>query len=248
MKRSVLPPMPPPKFPTAGSKKQPEAIKLNAKGFPVDKKQVIRAARASLADTAPTKASKPIDLKTPPEIAAGAPTSRDRTGTVTSRVVPSIDELERGLRWESKNLAVAQEAQADLFYQVAKQVAIVNSDRDSAKLYLEQAEAKVATSLREGAELERVKMTVDEVNQRVALDDEVQRIKKLVLKYTAESAQLSALREAYIQRGYAIRDHIMLQTQSGSAVDPANRLAEENRREMAQQRQNYRMPTRTERA
>lgn len=179
---------------------------------------------------------KPVDLKTPPGL------SETHVGSAHG---PSIDELEQGLRWTGADITGAHENQADLFYQVAKRVAIVNGERDSAKLYLAQVEARVATELRDTAEAEKVKMTAAEVDQRVALDPEVQKIARVVLERTAEAAQLSALREAYVQRGYTIRDHILLQTQSGSAVDPANRLAEENRREMAQQRKDYRIPPRS---
>lgn len=116
----------------------------------------------------------------------------------------TLAQLEAKLRIDEHALDVALREQPDLVYAVSQQLALAISERDQAKLELEEQEAETAIDLREDAEANDEKITDKSVEAQVKADPSVQRLAKTFIKSKAEAAKWAALQEAYEQRSYAL--------------------------------------------
>jgi hypothetical protein len=127
----------------------------------------------------------------------------------------SIEELEKGLLIDEHALDEALLRQPDAFYRVSKRLAIAISERDYAKQALEEEEARADAHIRESAALEskgdkKEKLTGPEVKALVALDKDVLRASKQLLHLRAQVGMWQALKEAFNQRSYALKDLVTL--------------------------------------
>ena len=117
---------------------------------------------------------------------------------------PSIEELEQALSIEEHALEDECRAQPDSFYHVAKQLALVISRRDAAKQSLEEEEARADGDIRRAAEQEDEKVTETQVKSMVKIDKAVVTARKSLSELNLKVGVLSALKESFQQRSYAL--------------------------------------------
>ena len=118
----------------------------------------------------------------------------------------SIEELEEGLPIDEHALDEALLRQPDFLYQVSKRLALQTSRRDSAKQLLTETEARVDAEIRNDAYKADEKITEKEVSSQKILNKEVQTAERQLLNLNLIVGQLNALKEAYQQRSYMLRE------------------------------------------
>lgn len=152
--------------------------------------------------------------------------------------MPSIIELEKGLRIEPDALDEAIIEQPMSFYAVAKELAMTISKRDGAKQDLQETEARVDLAIRKKAKASEEKITETGIKNEVMQSKDVQRAETELFELNTRVGQLSALKEAFTQRSIALRNLAELHTtdyhgshtgEAGSRVknSQANRFKEQ---------------------
>lgn len=119
-------------------------------------------------------------------------------------------QLEEGLQIDEYALDDALVTQPDSFYRVSKQLALLISRRDAKKQELAEEEAKADAELRETAVKHKDKVTETEVKNMIRLDRDVQKVSTEFLDLNREVGELTALKEAYQQRSYVLKDLVQL--------------------------------------
>lgn len=175
-----------------------------------------------------------------------------------------VQDLERSLSIDEHALEVALADQPQIFYRVSKALALDISRRDAAKQALADAEARADLAVREEARnaeaqaaraalnrttkdkapAPKVKLTEGEVTARVQLDDGVLAARERFNVLNESVGKLSALKEAFQQRSYALKDLVGLyianyytaSEHSGSSLAVKDRAAADARASMAEQR------------
>jgi len=117
-----------------------------------------------------------------------------------------LAQFERALRIDRHALDDALEKQPDVFYRVANALALAISRRDLAKTRLQETEAEAEHEFRRSAARSGDKITEGEVKNAVRLDKGVQARQAKLHKLNTEVGQWGALKEAFTQRSYAIKD------------------------------------------
>lgn len=132
-------------------------------------------------------------------------------GTMTGRLTDnatrgpdSIIDLEEGLRIDEHELDQAWVGQPETFYRVAKRYQLFISQRDAKKQELAEVEARADLEIRETAAKQNEKVTETEVKGLVRLDRDVARVAGELLGLMRQLGSLSALKEAFEQRGKAL--------------------------------------------
>ncbi len=119
-------------------------------------------------------------------------------------------ELEAGLAIDQNALDEALQQQPDLFYQVAKELALTISLKDAAKKNLTETEAKIELSIREVMLARDFKITDRAVEARVNTSKEVKEAREEYLELNAKVGKLAALKESYQQRSYVFNNLVDL--------------------------------------
>ena len=152
-------------------------------------------------------------------------------------------ELEQALAIDEYELADARKKQPELFYRVAKAYALTISRRDAAKQSLQDAEARADLDVRRDAQQEERKITEGEVRAMVQVDPAVVQTRAVLSRLSEEVGQLGALKEAFQDRSYALKDLISLyvanyfQASEGNVGGIArDRMGAEGRRAMSEAR------------
>lgn len=114
-----------------------------------------------------------------------------------------LEELERELRIDDNVLEDVCREHPVLLYRVGKQVALVVSRRDAAKLDLKRVEAQTSIYMREVAKSDK-KMTIDEAKARLQEDPEYLAAVEKLQRWQDEVGSWSALQDAFAQRSYAL--------------------------------------------
>jgi len=122
----------------------------------------------------------------------------------------NIQRLETGLQIDEHALDEALQYQPDLFYRVSARLSHLISERDYAKQELEEIEAEVSVRLRLEAEKEKTKLSVAECEALKTIDSEVVKASRKMLDLQRMVGQYSALKEAFNQRSYALKDLVAL--------------------------------------
>lgn len=130
----------------------------------------------------------------------------DDSGKFKEREPLDIAGLEEGLRINKNGLDESLLQQPDLFYRVSKELTLATSRRDAAKQGVADAEAHVELGLHRTRE----KCTVGEIKAHVAVAPSVRQARKLLADLQYEVNQLSALKEAFAQRSYALKELVAL--------------------------------------
>lgn len=118
-----------------------------------------------------------------------------------------FERLERGLLFDQDDLDQVLIRQPQLFYEVGKQVANLTSQRDAWKQQLAEEEAKADARIRyEMSQDEDNKLREGEIKGKVLLSREVMATNKLLMECNKALGQWTALRDAYVQRAYILKD------------------------------------------
>lgn len=137
--------------------------------------------------------------------------------TVSGRATQ--EELEAGLRIDLTDINQANAEQPELYYRVASRVAAAQSERDTAKLDLEDIEASMEMTVRKAAEEDGKKLTDKAIAAEVEADRSVIGAKHRLAQATATLLKLNALKDAYHQRGYALENLSGLQNKAHSILE-----------------------------
>lgn len=176
-----------------------------------------------------------------------------------------MQELELALGIDEHALEEALRSQPETFYRVSKALALVISRRDAAKQALSDAEASADLAVRDESREEesraardaaksgkdktgasKIKLTEGEVKARVQLDPAVVDARDVFAQLSEEVGKLSALKEAFQQRSYALKDlcglyianYYTASEHSGASSAMKDRVASDARRSMNDQRRN----------
>lgn len=121
-----------------------------------------------------------------------------------------ISELETGLRIHKDGLDDALLEQPDFFYRVSKALALATSRRDAIKQEGQELEAEMDERVRARAEADKAKMTETEVKLQVRLEPKMKTATLELLRANREVGELQALKEAFSQRSYALKELVSL--------------------------------------
>ncbi len=170
-------------------------------------------------------------------------TERNKSTTLPQE--PSIDELEEGLLIDKNTLDEIHEQHPDLFHRVAKQLTLLISRRDAAKQEKEDVEAQIDAKIRRDAEIAEEKVTEKQIESEKRLHKEVRAAMDRLASLQKQVGQWTALKEAFIQRSYALSGLVDLYTSgyfgantSGSSARMKEHDADNARREMNRMRRN----------
>jgi hypothetical protein len=130
----------------------------------------------------------------------------DRDDPRIPKEMKLLEELEEGLQIDEHALDEALQSQPDLFYRVSKQLAILTSRRDAAKQGVTLAEADAQARIRRERSKNDEKVTDKAVEADVRRDKEVERAQQEFLTLNSMVGQYGALKEAFQQRSYVLKD------------------------------------------
>lgn len=123
-----------------------------------------------------------------------------------------LDELEKGLKIDEHALDEALQQQPDLFYRVSKTLAMLTSRRDAMKQEKETVEAQADLTIRRKHARDKDKATEGSIRAEIRLDREVIEVGNELLELANLVAQFAALKEAFQQRSYVLKDLVNLYT------------------------------------
>ena len=123
-----------------------------------------------------------------------------------------VADLEGALSIDENALDEAWQTHPDLFYRVARELAMAISKRDGAKKDKEEAEAYADAHIRHAAAMSDEKITEAEVKSKKQLDGKVRATETQLAVLNERVGLLSALKESYIQRSYALKSLVELHT------------------------------------
>jgi hypothetical protein len=115
-------------------------------------------------------------------------------------------DLEEALRIDENALEVALRDQPTQFYRVSSAYAIAISRRDAAKQALQDAEAGADLAVRREAQEEDRKITEGEVKATAQTSAGVLSARDRLNALAEQVGRLGALKEAFQQRSYALKD------------------------------------------
>ena len=128
---------------------------------------------------------------------------RTKTGSELDEFVERKSEM---LRIDKHALDDELQEQPNTFFEVSDRLALEISRRDAAKTELQTVESIADKNIRWVASQENKKLTVQEIAAEVARDEEVINADRRVRDLSYNVNRLSALKEAFAQRAYALKD------------------------------------------
>ncbi len=123
-------------------------------------------------------------------------------------------------------------AQPQTFHEIADHLAMSISYRDEAKDELKDLEAELDGIIRADAASEERKVTNDAVKAQIREDKKFKALSVKLIQLTRDVNQLSALKESWIMRRYALQDLTSLHI-SGYGMDAGSKPVREERYEGA---------------
>ncbi len=117
----------------------------------------------------------------------------------------TIERLEPLLQIDENGLDEALISQPDAYYRVSRLLTLQISRRDAAKQLVEEAEAEADLEIRSRAQKADQKITENEIKSKKILDEDVKHAESELLALNRSVGQLQALKEAFTQRGYALK-------------------------------------------
>jgi hypothetical protein len=136
-----------------------------------------------------------------------------------------IDDLEEGLKIDKNALDDALEQQADLFYRVAKALALTISQHDALKQQIGEREAVLDSAIRSEAARSETKLTEKAIESKLKTHAEIQRLTGQLLSLKQSIGKLEALRDSFMSRSHALGHLVKLYT-AGYFGDVNNSNAE----------------------
>ena len=125
----------------------------------------------------------------------------------------SLRDLERALKIDKHALDEGLECQADLFYMVGRECALLVSQRDAVVLELKAVEAEVDQEIRSKIDPNE-KVTERDIEARRRTDPDVLNVVATLSKMNREVAIWQALKEAWQQRSYVLKELVTLYVSS----------------------------------
>src|SRR3990172_5573548 len=161
-----------------------------------------------------------------------------RMPIVSTEHVEFIEEHEDGLQIDEHGLEDALQIQVTSYYAVSKQLSLEVSRRDAAKQYLKSVEARVDSKIRRKAKDDGEKITEPGVEARRISDEEVLAAPPILMDAEARVRDITALKDAYTQRSYVLKDMVSLWISNyygGSEDERANRTVRNSKAETTKQ-------------
>jgi hypothetical protein len=151
---------------------------------------------------------------------------------------PTLEELEQGLAINEHKLETECSRHADVFYRVAKRVALETSKRDALKQLMAETEATVDLDYRRVAEKASEKPREKAIESECLLDARVKRIKGEYLEASRLVLEWTALKEAFQARSYELSHLVDLYVRNyyGEISKSEADLARQEMTRMRQQR------------
>jgi hypothetical protein len=147
-------------------------------------------------------------------VTAGAQTGRTTSTSPNveegTRRMGTVREMERGLRIDRDDLDSCLIEQPDRYYHVAAALAAATADRDAAKLDLDATYADLDRTVRAEAEKAGEKTTEARIQQEIKLDRTYDAAKRRIADLDARIGALQALKEAFSQRSFMLRELVAL--------------------------------------
>lgn len=136
----------------------------------------------------------------------------DRARPVRSNApeLPSLEALQQQLAIERDDLDTCLMDQPDLYYHVADALVTAIAKRDAAKLDLEQVTATLDADLRQKAAEAEEKITEASLQRKLATLPRIQALEKHLLHLRAEADRWQALKEAFQQRSFMLRELVAM--------------------------------------
>lgn len=122
----------------------------------------------------------------------------------------SREDLRDQLSIDKDDLDSSLVQQPDLYYHVAECFSEAVANRDSAKLDLDQAMAGLDEQLRQEAAAREEKITETLLQRRITTNPRIQEIERNFLRLRAEVDKWQALKEAYQQRSFMLRELVQM--------------------------------------
>lgn len=98
----------------------------------------------------------------------------------------------------------------ELLHEVSNRLAILISKRDESRQTLKEVEAKADAEIRHDAEVSGDKITEKVVESQKMVHNKVKAARDGAFEFEKQCGQMTALKEAFYARGFAIRDLIQL--------------------------------------
>lgn len=152
-------------------------------------------------------------------------------------------EARRHLVIDKDDLSECLIRQPESYYHVADAHAMMVAERDSAKLDLEEAEAAEAKKIRALAAANDEKLTEAGLRQELTLSARLQGLNNKLLELSAEVNAWAAMRDAFQQRSYMLRELVgmYLTRISGSGTGMVSDLSDRNRAAAGEERRRRRL-------
>jgi len=130
----------------------------------------------------------------------------------------SVDDFRNKLRIDREDLERCLVEHAQLFWQISEQSVLAAATRDAAKLAMEQLHAALDAEVRQDlAHREEGKITEAQVSNAIKGKSEMADAQETLQDAKIEADQWSALKEAFYQRGYMLRELVQLELRNSSA-------------------------------
>jgi hypothetical protein len=120
-------------------------------------------------------------------------------------------ELEASLQIDRDDLDSCLVDQPGYFYHVAEEVAQANARRDTLKLDLEEQTAVLDKEVRHNAQRDEEKITEAGIQNRLRTMPKIKELQRKYLDAKTEADSWAALKEAYQQRSFMLRELVALQ-------------------------------------
>lgn len=155
-----------------------------------------------------------------------------------------VAEHEQYLIIDKHDLERSCREQPNVFYSVARELALAVSRRDAAKQNIQIVEGKVDGNVRRIAQRKGEKITEREVDAKKRNDSEYVEAMTLYMRLNHAVNILSALKEAFQQRSYVLKEMVTLYVQeyygdpinSSRGKDYRDKSADHARQEMSKKR------------
>lgn len=122
-----------------------------------------------------------------------------------------FEELRKGLGIDPDDIDRCLVEQPDLYYHVAELYANALSERDGAKLDLEEASADLDMQFRRDALEKEERITEEGFKQRLRASPKIKKLNRDFLDLREQADILLALKESYQQRSFMLRELVSRQ-------------------------------------
>jgi hypothetical protein len=159
--------------------------------------------------------------------------------------VDELEQLQEGLAIDKNDLDECAIQHGELMYAVSSRLEMEISRRDAAEQESKETAATIDSELREHAAKQQVKTTENEIKAQILTHGRVIEAQAKYNRLAYKVGQLTALRDAYKARGYALSQLVDLFVagyfdkagQASSTNKLRDRHAAENRERMHEERQ-----------